>query len=404
MGFFDDFKGYVVEKEQRLREEAKNKWENVYKSLKNSGVYKKAGALAIAGAISMGALTSCTNPVTVNYTYLDGRQYKVVMYNSEEACLIPVTEKGKETGGQVLNVIVNQDGVIVNGEHKGETINSNNNTNGGTYRVDEGNKVTQVTGNQNRNTTPSTPSAPSNSGSDGGVYRVDEGNNVSRVDGDSQVIGDNTSGGTTGGGSNGGVYRVDEGNNVSQVDDNSYVIGGDTSGGTNDGGIYRVDEGNNVTQVGDNSYVVDGDSNGGSHGGSSDDGTYRVDDGNEVIKVSGSSFDGPSYDDSYKPDDGVIDYVVNDGYDDQVPDYTPGEDDTVKPDPDYDGVYDVTVNEGNEVIVRPEPDAELHYSVGEDNSNGGSENNEKKEVTNYTVNDDNKENSDVISYQVNDGR
>ena len=240
MGFFEDFKGYVGEKEKELREKAKKNASKVSATLKDSEVCKKAGAFAIATVISLGALTSCANPVTTKYTTLEGQKYKVVMYKGDDACLIPVGKDGKEDNKNTINVIVNEDGVIVDGEFKGSNINSNNNDN--TFRVDEGNKVTQVGGKQNSNGSNNqgqTNQGATNSGSTGGTYRVDEGNVVTPAGGNSnsQVVS---------GGASDGTFTVDAGNVVKPNGNKQETIAnGNLSGAS--GGTFKVDTGNIVT-------------------------------------------------------------------------------------------------------------------------------------------------------------
>ena len=241
MGFFKYFKEYVVEKEKELSQKAKETASKVSATLKDSKVYKKAGAFAIATVISLGALTSCANPVTTKYTTLEGQKYKVVMYKGDDACLIPVGKDGKEDNKNTINVIVNEDGVIVDGEFKGSNINSNNNDN--TFRVDEGNKVTQVGGKQNSNGSNNqgqTNQSATNSGSTGGTYRVDEGNVVTPAGGNSnsQVVS---------GGASDGTFTVDAGNVVKPNGNRQETIANGNNSSGASGGTFKVDTGNIVT-------------------------------------------------------------------------------------------------------------------------------------------------------------
>ena len=257
MGFFEDLEKYVYEKGKKLSQKAKENASKVLATLKDSNVYKKAGALAIATVLSLGALTSCANPVTTKYTTLEGQKYKVVMYKGDDACLIPVGKDGKEDNKNTINVIVNEDGVIVDGEFKCSNITSNNNDN--TFRVDEGNKVTQVGGKQNSNG--SNNQGPTNqgardSGSTGGTYRVDKGNVVTPADGNSksQVVS---------GGASDGTYIVNDGNDVTPAGGNNQenVVNGNNNSDGVSGGTFRVDDGNIVMPSEENQGNYVGDNN-----------------------------------------------------------------------------------------------------------------------------------------------
>ena len=369
MGFFEDFKGYVVEKEKELKEKAKEKASKVSATLKDSKVYKKAGALAIATVLSLGALTSCANPVTTKYTTLEGQKYKVVMYKGDDACLIPVGKDGKEDNKNTINVIVNEDGVIVDGEFKGSNINSNNNDN--TFRVDEGNKVTQVGGKQNSNGSNNqgqTNQGSTNSGSTGGTYRVDEGNVVTPVGGNSNSH-------VVSGGASDGSYRVDSGNVVTPSGSNQENVsnGNNNSSGAS-GGTYIVNDGNDVTPAGGNNQENVSNGNNNSNGVSG--GTFRVDDGNIVT-----------------PSEENQGNYVGDNNDNKSFDYVVGDESNQADDEIY---YQVGEGEYNEPNQEPEySEDEIHYTVDDDEPSqsytvGEDENSNKSdEVLTVTVNEDN---------------